>query len=37
MHRSVPHLHAAEAETVAVAELGPAPTNGSNGAGEKGD
>jgi pyruvate-ferredoxin/flavodoxin oxidoreductase len=36
MHRSVPHLHAAEADTVAVAELAPAPTNGSNGAGEKG-
>ncbi len=36
MHRSVPHLHAAEEDTVAVAELAPAPTNGSNGAGEKG-
>ncbi len=36
MHRSVPHLHVAEEDTVAVAELAPAPTNGSNGAGEKG-
>ena len=36
MHRSVPHLHAAEGDTVPVAELAPAPTNGSNGAGEKG-
>ena len=36
MHRSVPHLHPAEAAIDPVAELVPAADNGTNGTAEKG-